>query len=132
MPYPDTAVNVVAVWLFNPFTAPIGTRGNCEAVVGALILFVVHSLITSRIVLAALAYGLAVHLRYEPSLHASSLKTSRRGQRFATISHASGVVHLFTVPIAPPASPLRLHNPCTDRQGSAACMLAPSTTLLAE
>jgi len=69
----DTAVNFVAAWLFNPFTAPIGTRGNCEAVVGALMLFVVHSLITSRIVIAALAYGLAVHLRYEPSIHAPAL-----------------------------------------------------------
>jgi phosphatidylinositol glycan class M len=54
----------MAAWLFNPFTAPIGTRGNCEAVVGALMLTVVHSLMASRIVLAALVYGLAVHIRY--------------------------------------------------------------------
>lgn len=30
----------VIVWLFNPFTFTIGTRGNCEPIVCALVLWV--------------------------------------------------------------------------------------------
>lgn len=31
----------VAVWLFNPFTFTIGTRGNCEPIVCAMILWII-------------------------------------------------------------------------------------------
>lgn len=34
----------VMVWLFNPFTFTIGTRGNCEPLVCAMILWIVISL----------------------------------------------------------------------------------------
>nr|POE65854.1 gpi mannosyltransferase 1 [Quercus suber] len=33
-------VSSVMVWLFNPFTFTIGTRGNCEPVVCAMVLWV--------------------------------------------------------------------------------------------
>jgi len=68
-----TAIAYVAVWLFNPFTVPIGTRGNCEALVSALLLIVVHSLINRRVILAAVVYGLAVHMRLYPIIYALSM-----------------------------------------------------------
>lgn len=35
----------VMVWLFNPFTFTIGTRGNCEPIVCAIILWIITCLI---------------------------------------------------------------------------------------
>jgi phosphatidylinositol glycan class M len=64
------AAKYTALWLFNPFTVPIGTRGNCEALVSALLLFVLHSLMANRIYWAAIGFGLAVHLRIYPVIYA--------------------------------------------------------------
>ncbi|RXH87703.1 hypothetical protein DVH24_034603 [Malus domestica] len=92
----------VIVWLFNPFTFTIGTRGNCEPIVCALVLWVficlmngaLHSAIrsvsqtkffewllwlpsitvfffmTGRELQAAFWYGLVVHFRIYPIIHA--------------------------------------------------------------
>uniref|UniRef100_A0A7S0RXY5 GPI mannosyltransferase 1 n=1 Tax=Pyramimonas obovata TaxID=1411642 RepID=A0A7S0RXY5_9CHLO len=67
---PRTAAKYTAMWLFNPFTVPIGTRGNCEALVSALLLSVLHSLMHGRIYLAAVVYGVAVHTRIYPIIYA--------------------------------------------------------------
>lgn len=34
----------VAAWFFNPFTFTIGTRGNCEPIVCAMVLWIIISL----------------------------------------------------------------------------------------
>ncbi|KAL3525215.1 hypothetical protein ACH5RR_013587 [Cinchona calisaya] len=58
------------VWLFNPFTFTIGTRGNCEPIVCAMILWIIHCLMNGKICQAAFWYGLVVHLRIYPIIYA--------------------------------------------------------------
>ncbi|KAL4342368.1 hypothetical protein GQ457_08G014990 [Hibiscus cannabinus] len=41
------------IWLFNPFTFTIGTRGNCEPIVCAMILWIIICLINGNVVQAA-------------------------------------------------------------------------------
>ncbi|CAN6554551.1 unnamed protein product [Malus baccata var. baccata] len=60
----------VIVWLFNPFTFTIGTRGNCEPIVCALVLWVFICLMNGRVLQAAFWYGLVVHFRIYPIIHA--------------------------------------------------------------
>lgn len=39
------SVYCVMTWLFNPFTFTIGTRGNCEPIVCAIILWIILCLV---------------------------------------------------------------------------------------
>ncbi|KAH6820445.1 mannosyltransferase family protein [Perilla frutescens var. hirtella] len=58
------------VWLFNPFTFTIGTRGNCEPIVCSMILWILRCLMNDHILQAAFWYGLVVHLRVYPIIYA--------------------------------------------------------------
>ncbi|XP_010493275.1 PREDICTED: GPI mannosyltransferase 1-like [Camelina sativa] len=60
----------VMVWLFNPFTFTIGTRGNCEPIVCAMVLWIIISLMRGNLSQAALWYGLVVHFRVYPIIYA--------------------------------------------------------------
>lgn len=63
------ALWVGALWLFNPFTLTISTRGNCEGAVGLLMVFVLRELLAGRLRPAAAAFGVAVHVRVYPVLY---------------------------------------------------------------
>ncbi|KAK1378052.1 GPI mannosyltransferase 1 [Heracleum sosnowskyi] len=60
----------VMVWLFNPFTFTIGTRGNCEPIICAMVLWIILCLMKGKLVQAAFWYGLVVHLRIYPIIYA--------------------------------------------------------------
>ncbi|PON39285.1 Mannosyltransferase, DXD [Parasponia andersonii] len=60
----------VVCWLFNPFTFTIGTRGNCEPVVCAMILWIIICVMNGRVLQAAFWYGLIVHFRIYPIIYA--------------------------------------------------------------
>uniref|UniRef100_A0A1J3IGD0 GPI mannosyltransferase 1 n=1 Tax=Noccaea caerulescens TaxID=107243 RepID=A0A1J3IGD0_NOCCA len=60
----------VMVWLLNPFTFTIGTRGNCEPIVCAMILWIIISLTKGNLSQAAFWYGLVVHFRVYPIIYA--------------------------------------------------------------
>ncbi|KAK4796644.1 hypothetical protein SAY86_028970 [Trapa natans] len=60
----------IMIWLFNPFTFTIGTRGNCEPVVCAMILWIIISVVKGNVVQAAIWYGLVVHFRIYPIIYA--------------------------------------------------------------
>ena len=70
---PRDALACTAVWLFNPFTVTISTRGSCESFVSTLMLTVVYSLMRGALVPAAVVYGLATHLRIYPIVYALPL-----------------------------------------------------------
>ncbi|KAK3235496.1 hypothetical protein CYMTET_54310 [Cymbomonas tetramitiformis] len=70
---PDTATWCMAAWLFNPYTATVATRGNCEALVGIMMLAVVNFLMARRVVPAAFLFGLVVHIRLYPIIYTPSL-----------------------------------------------------------
>ncbi|KAF7836192.1 GPI mannosyltransferase 1 isoform X1 [Senna tora] len=59
----------VMTWLFNPFTFTIGTRGNCEPIVCALILWIIICLMNGNVVQSAFWYGLIVHFRIYPIIY---------------------------------------------------------------
>ncbi|KAL6953900.1 hypothetical protein U1Q18_044279 [Sarracenia purpurea var. burkii] len=60
----------VMLWLFNPFTFTIGTRGNCEPIVCAMVLWIITCLMNGKLLQAAFWYGLVVHLRIYPIIYA--------------------------------------------------------------
>uniref|UniRef100_J3LRH2 GPI mannosyltransferase 1 n=1 Tax=Oryza brachyantha TaxID=4533 RepID=J3LRH2_ORYBR len=65
-----TRIWSVVAWLFNPFTFTIGTRGNCEPIVCAVILWILICLMNGRVLQAAFWYGLIVHFRIYPIIYA--------------------------------------------------------------
>nr|AFK35780.1 unknown [Lotus japonicus] len=60
----------VMTWLFNPFTFTIGTRGNCEPIVSAMILWIIICLMKGRVLQSAFWYGVVVHFRIYPIIYA--------------------------------------------------------------
>ena len=60
----------MAVWLFNPFTVTVSTRGSCESLVSIMMLTVLHGLLRNRVAFAAAVYGVATHLRIYPVIYA--------------------------------------------------------------
>ncbi|XP_027341361.1 GPI mannosyltransferase 1 isoform X2 [Abrus precatorius] len=59
----------VMTWLFNPFTFTIGTRGNCEPLVCAMILWIIICLMKGNVLQSAFWYGLVVHFRIYPIIY---------------------------------------------------------------
>ncbi|KAL5707080.1 hypothetical protein ACHQM5_025172 [Ranunculus cassubicifolius] len=60
----------MGAWLFNPFTFTIGTRGNCEPIVCAILVWIIICIMTGKIFQAAFWYGLVVHFRIYPIIYA--------------------------------------------------------------
>ncbi|KAI8619661.1 PIG-M-domain-containing protein [Chytriomyces sp. MP71] len=58
------------LWALNPFVAVISTRGNAESIIAALVLATVYLLMRKRVGIAALAFGLAVHLKVYAVIYA--------------------------------------------------------------
>ena len=59
-----------ALWLFNPLTIAVSTRGNADAVISVAVLLTLWWLRTERHVSAGVAYGIAVHLKLYPIIYA--------------------------------------------------------------
>ncbi|KAG6589029.1 GPI mannosyltransferase 1, partial [Cucurbita argyrosperma subsp. sororia] len=66
----NLCIGSVMVWLFNPFTFTIGTRGNCEPLVCAMVLKILLCLMNGQLLQAAFWYGLVVHFRIYPIIYA--------------------------------------------------------------
>ena len=61
------------LWLLNPLVVTVSVRGNAESLVTAFVLATLYTLLTGRKVLAAIFYGLAVHLKVYPIIYAPSI-----------------------------------------------------------
>jgi phosphatidylinositol glycan class M len=61
------------LWLYNPFTATISTRGSCDSLVTVMLLATLLMLLQGQILLPALLYGLAVHFRIFPIVYAPGI-----------------------------------------------------------
>ena len=61
------------LWLYNPFTATISTRGSCDSLVTVLLLAALLMLLQGRTVAPALLYGVAVHFRIFPIVYAPGI-----------------------------------------------------------
>lgn len=71
-PEPSILVATVA-WLYNPYTLTISTRGSCDVLAVLLLLGMLQLLVARRTALAAVVYGLVVHLRIYPIIFAPTL-----------------------------------------------------------
>ncbi|KAF5830243.1 Dol-P-Man alpha-1,4-mannosyltransferase-like protein [Dunaliella salina] len=70
---PQATTIATAVWLFNPWTFTISTRGSCDVLVVVLLLSMLLCLHKGANALAAVTYGLAVHLRIYPIIYAPAI-----------------------------------------------------------
>lgn len=61
------------LWLFNPVTIAISTRGSFEPVIALLVLATVYSLFFGYHTIAGIFYGLSIHLKLYPVIYAISL-----------------------------------------------------------
>jgi phosphatidylinositol glycan class M len=63
----------IMLWLYNPFTVTISTRGSCDSLATAMLLAVLLMLMQGLRLLPALLYGLAVHFRIYPIVYAPAI-----------------------------------------------------------
>jgi GPI mannosyltransferase 1 subunit M len=63
----------VGIWLFNPFTINVSTRGNAESIISLQVIAFMYLLLKNRLVASAVVYGLAVHTKIYPIIFAPAL-----------------------------------------------------------
>lgn len=80
---PAAATAAAAVWLYNPWTLTISTRGSCDVLVAVMLLWMLVCLQRGHAFSTALAFGVAVHFRIFPAvlLPSTLLYLASRSQR---------------------------------------------------
>ena len=63
------AAMLAAVWLFNPLSINMSSRGSADSLVGAMLLTMVYALHRRSDAAAGAIYGLAVHFRLYPAVY---------------------------------------------------------------
>ena len=81
------------VWMLNPYTITMSTRGSFESITSALLVGVLHSVLEDQVVIAAILYGIVTHLRIYPiifqfHLLSFSLERTRKKCVWRSIQHA--------------------------------------------
>lgn len=62
------------IWLYNPMSIAIATRGNCDSIAGFLVLAVLYYLQCKKTYfIAGLIHGIAVHVRLYPIVYSLAL-----------------------------------------------------------
>ena len=59
----------VAVWLLNPLTATVSTRGNAESFLAVLVLSSIYFLLRGSHTLSAVTFGTAIHVKIFPAIY---------------------------------------------------------------
>lgn len=72
----DTACRVASLWLLNPLPIGVSTRGNAESLLAALVLGTLFCLEQKRLGMAAVLYGLSVHMKIYPVTYALPIAIS--------------------------------------------------------
>ena len=62
-----------SIWLLNPVTATVSSRGNAEPLITGLILLTIYLLMMKCTTGAAISYGIAVHMKIYPIIYALPL-----------------------------------------------------------
>lgn len=70
----STANISMILWLYNPMTIAIATRGNCDSIAAFLVLFTQYLLqIRKNYFLAGILHGTSIHVRLYPIVYSLSL-----------------------------------------------------------
>nr|CCA18245.1 predicted protein putative [Albugo laibachii Nc14] len=67
------AIKYTCLWLFHPFSINISTRGNADVIVVLLVIATVYFLLVKRTWMAAIFFGLAVHVKIYPIVYTLAL-----------------------------------------------------------
>ena len=67
------SVILTCLWLFNPMSIVVTTRGNAEAVVCLFVILTFYFLHTKNIWLCGFFFGLAIHMKIYPVIYAPAL-----------------------------------------------------------
>lgn len=59
----------VSLWLLNPLTATVSSRGNAESVLAVLVLSTLYLIMCQRLYLSAVFLGLAIHVKIFPVIY---------------------------------------------------------------
>ena len=62
-----------SLWLLNPLTATVSSRGNAESLLAVLVLACLYFIMSKRLVASAVLYGLAVHMKVFPIIYSLPL-----------------------------------------------------------
>ena len=54
------------LWLYNPLTLIISTRGSCESMICTMVILVLYLLIKKHYLMAGLCFGFVVHFKIYP------------------------------------------------------------------
>lgn len=69
-----TSLFYASLWLFNPFSVNVSTRGNAESLVGLLVLLTLYFLIVrGDYIIGGILYGFSIHFKIYPIVYCLSL-----------------------------------------------------------
>lgn len=63
----------MCIWLYNPLSIAIATRGNSDTIAGLLVLLVLYYMQVKHYFIAGLLHGVAIHLRLYPIVYSLTL-----------------------------------------------------------
>lgn len=82
---PEAALTSLCVWLFNPITLVVSTRGNAESIITLAVLATLYLHRRSSYFASGTCLGLAVHLKFYPIVYCVVLYTSASSGSVATV-----------------------------------------------
>lgn len=68
----NSGLIAVAIWLFNPLTSVVSTRGNAESLLALMVVSTLYCLNDHNWLIAALLHGLAIHFKIYPLIYLPS------------------------------------------------------------
>jgi len=63
----------VSLWLLNPLTATVSSRGNAESILALLVLLTLYFIVSRHIFAAGICFGLAIHFKVFPIVYSLPL-----------------------------------------------------------
>ena len=107
----DDSVKILScsLWLLNPLTATVSSRGNAESLLAVLVLSSLYTIMCRRTFLSGILYGLAVHMKIFPIIYSlpffllldnAYCKGARKGRQAGNWTGVKGIINrervLFT------------------------------------